>query len=220
MTTNDDQLRLGGTRFEQPSWLVLVEGLRCLTYLQDRFPSLSIGFHGRMGRHVSAWCWHGIGMVRSWALLIWPSVRHAMLQHHQLAFNFAHFAHWPGLVDPNISKFSQPLSSSSKCSTDVQRNWGSTDFYRFLQTSPCRRESLVCMSLCADRSPLSGCALPGGGAATLTAAWQGLDPCPIIVPEFLINPYIMDNIPIIIIVIISNYYYILLWLLLLLGYYP
>jgi hypothetical protein len=55
MTTNDD-LRLDGTRFEQPSWLVLVEGLRCLTYLQDR----NIGFHGRMGRHgcvsmVSAW---------------------------------------------------------------------------------------------------------------------------------------------------------------------
>lgn len=27
--------RLDGTRFEHPSWLVLVEGLRCLTYLQD-----------------------------------------------------------------------------------------------------------------------------------------------------------------------------------------
>ena len=28
-------LRLDGTVFEQPSWLVLVEGLRCLTYLQE-----------------------------------------------------------------------------------------------------------------------------------------------------------------------------------------
>lgn len=28
-------LKLDGTRFEQPSWLVLVEGLRCLTYLQE-----------------------------------------------------------------------------------------------------------------------------------------------------------------------------------------
>ena len=44
-----------------------------------------------------------------------------------------------------------------------------------------------------DRSPLSGCALPGGGAATLTAAWQGLDPFPIIVPSFLINPYVNPN---------------------------
>jgi len=69
MTTNDDQLRLDGTRFEQPSWLVLVEGLRCLTYLQDR----NIGFHGR---DVAWMCRHGVGMVRSWALLIWPSVRH------------------------------------------------------------------------------------------------------------------------------------------------
>eukprot|EP00438_Fugacium_kawagutii_P015101 Skav214592 [mRNA] locus=scaffold57:452556:454656:+ [translate_table: standard] len=28
-------LKLDGTRFEHPSWLVLVEGLRCLTYLQE-----------------------------------------------------------------------------------------------------------------------------------------------------------------------------------------
>ena len=30
-------LRLDGTHFEEPSWCVLVEGLRCLTYLQDPF---------------------------------------------------------------------------------------------------------------------------------------------------------------------------------------
>ena len=34
-------LRLDGTLFEQPAWIVLVEGLRCLTYLQDAGPRKS-----------------------------------------------------------------------------------------------------------------------------------------------------------------------------------
>ena len=39
--------RLDGTLFEHPSWLVLVEGLRCLTYLQDGHVS-SVGLSLRV----------------------------------------------------------------------------------------------------------------------------------------------------------------------------
>ena len=110
MTTNDD-LRLDGTRFEQPSWLVLVEGLRCLTYLQDR----NIGFHGRMGRHGC------VSMVSAWwgAGPRWYGHRCAI--GHTINWHF-----FCSLTGTCWSKFSQALSSSSKCSKELR-------FYRFPQ---------------------------------------------------------------------------------------